>query len=282
MPFPGRLATATGIVALMLLVAVVDVFSGSEIRVYPLYFVPIALTARRFPGRAVYSAAALCAMVWTVSNAPGLTPYSTPWVWVWNAFVQAVAFMLVAWLVAHLQDALARASDSARADNLTGLRNSRAFHEQAPLLVELCRRLEQPLVLAYVDLDGFKQVNDRQGHARGDEILGLASRVMRDGLRASDLLARIGGDEFAALLPNATEAGAGEILERLCGDIEASMHAAGCAVTASIGAIAADPAPKDWEAMLRDADGLMYRVKAAGKNRVAVQRLDAGEAAPAG
>ena len=278
MPFPGRLATATGIVALMLLVAVVDVFSGSEIRVYPLYFVPIALTARRFPGRAVYAAAALCAMLWTVSNAPGLTHHGTPWVWVWNAFVQAVAFMLVAWLVAHLQDALARARESARVDNLTGLRNVRAFHEQAPLLVDLCRRQGQPLALAYIDLDGFKQVNDRQGHARGDEILSLAARVMRDGLRASDLLARIGGDEFAALLPNATEAGVGEILERLRGDIEASMRATGCAVTASIGAIAADPAPADWETMLHAADGLMYGVKKAGKNRVKVQAFVAGKA----
>ncbi|MBI5109314.1 MAG: GGDEF domain-containing protein [Rhodocyclales bacterium] len=253
-----------------LVVAMVDGLTGSEIRVYPFYFVPIALAARLGGRKVAIVTALMCTLLWIVSNVSGGTKFSSEWIWVWNATVQGSAFLFVALLLAQLHAAVQRERNSAHSDALTGLLNTRAFNARAPALVSLCRRDHSPLVIAYVDLDNFKKVNDTRGHARGDEILRIAARLMQSNLRASDLLARFGGDEFAALLPKVSIDGARELLERLRQAFEIAMRAENCDVTVSIGAVVFDPVPETLEEAIREADSVMYTVKKAGKNRVMV------------
>ena len=158
-------------------------------------------------------------------------------------------------------------------DALTGLANRRLLH----------RRLEhelaagQPLGLLYIDLDGFKAVNDTAGHAAGDELLVAVSHLLRACVREGDTVARLGGDEFAVLCPAITRAEAvtvgGRILEGL--DAPGSLGGLGAVVGASIGVRWSDDRVPDRsgtsaEQLLHDADAAMYAAKRAGKGRIVV------------
>jgi diguanylate cyclase (GGDEF)-like protein len=125
-------------------------------------------------------------------------------------------------ILAHLvgtslvrSDLLARLSDQAITDELTGLANRRHWDDQLELALGRCTRTGQPVSIVIVDLDGFKKVNDEHGHAAGDRLLVSVASRWSAALRTSDLLGRIGGDEFAVLLEGADEAGALDVVARL-------------------------------------------------------------------
>jgi diguanylate cyclase (GGDEF)-like protein len=145
-------------------------------------------------------------------------------------------------------------------DPLTGLLNRRAF------LSELDEQLERgPCALLYVDLDGFKWINDTSGHAAGDQALVRTALRLRDAVRDHDLVARLGGDEFAVCCPGLVDAGA---LQPLLERVRASLERIDPAITASVGAAVACPGPGASGALLKQADAAMYRAKRAGGNRI--------------
>jgi diguanylate cyclase (GGDEF)-like protein len=143
------------------------------------------------------------------------------------------------------------------------------------LTLELKRaeRFESSLGLVLADLDDFKLVNDRFGHHTGDEALRALSGVFRAGLRDVDLAARLGGEEFAVLLPETDELGAAGVADRLRAELaEVEVQGPGGAalsVTASFG-VAVYPEARTSDELLTLADAALYRAKAEGKNRVAV------------
>ena len=158
-------------------------------------------------------------------------------------------------------------------DELTGLANRRRFMEFVQLELKRAERFQSPLGLLLVDLDDFKLVNDRFGHGTGDEVLRALSDVFRESLRDVDLAARLGGEEFAVLLPETDYTGAAGVAERLRAslasiDLEAP-DGEGLGVTASFG-VAVYPEAQSVDELLRTADAALYRAKAEGKNRVAL------------
>jgi diguanylate cyclase (GGDEF)-like protein/PAS domain S-box-containing protein len=151
-------------------------------------------------------------------------------------------------------------------DPLTGLRNRRLFEADLELQVGRCQRYGESAALLVIDLDGFKQVNDRHGHAVGDDALRAVARTLTRRLRTTDLLARLGGDEFAALLPHIDRPGA----ERVAADLTRVI--ASCAVDAgesvvhlsgSVGFTLIDRDARDDEQILVEADRAMYAAKRA-------------------
>jgi diguanylate cyclase (GGDEF)-like protein len=154
-------------------------------------------------------------------------------------------------VLGRLSDSLRRRADS---DPLTGLLNRNGFLTAATRERAIADRTRTRLTLAVLDLDGFKQVNDRFGHAAGDRLLAEAASAWRARLRAGDILARHGGDEFVLLLPATSQAEAGEVLERLRG--------AALPVGWSIGLSEWLPA-ENLEAGLARADRDLYSVKRA-------------------
>ena len=149
----------------------------------------------------------------------------------------AVAFGSVALLAAAQRDWLARERAISRTDGLTGLLNGRGFYEAAAVELARSTRYRHPLTLAYVDLDDFKSINDRFGHARGDAVLVAVARAMRRACRSTDLVGRVGGDEFVVLFPETGRDAAETALVKLRSRVEEAASQHGSRVTASIGSV---------------------------------------------
>lgn len=166
----------------------------------------------------------------------------------------------------------ALAEVSALTDPLTGLARRHVLEEALRKEAARVRRTGGSLALAVVDLDHFKQINDTHGHRMGDEVLARVGRFLRHSARNIDLPARMGGEEFAILLPDTGEEGALIFMERFRNHLRSLEIAAGeetLRVTASAGVAVGDEDP-DPDALLDAADAAMYRAKAEGRDRVVV------------
>ncbi|WP_355661623.1 GGDEF domain-containing protein [Halomonas salifodinae] len=151
-------------------------------------------------------------------------------------------------------------------DELTGLFNRRAGMSRLDEEIRRSQRYATPLSVAIADLDHFKRINDRHGHAVGDEVLCETAELMRQGLRASDVLVRLGGEEFLVILPGVDRPRALEAIERLRRLIELTpMGHQGLALTLSAG-VANWQAEETSHALLERADKALYRAKAEGRN----------------
>ena len=162
-------------------------------------------------------------------------------------------------------------------DALTGMLNRKAFERRIEELVQQSRVTGQRVALVMADIDHFKRVNDEHGHARGDEVLEDAAYRLRKQLRAFDLAYRLGGEEFAVLLPGATTPEAAAVAERLREAVEESP-VAGLPVTMSFGVASSEGPRLAPDALYEAADQALYAAKEAGRNRVAT----AGAAAASG
>jgi len=178
-------------------------------------------------------------------------------------------------------------------DQLTGLPNRRLFRELFERALAMAKRSQRPMALLFIDLDRFKQINDTWGHRAGDELLLQVSQRLRETVRDSDLVGRLSGDEFLALLPEADHFDAiAHSALRLIQALEVPLTlsqtldsgAAGgetqAQISASIGVARYPRDGEDFDELLRRADQAMYRAKALGRGRYAIYRD--GQAVPAG
>lgn len=150
-------------------------------------------------------------------------------------------------------------------DPLTGAANRRSMEEELQLAIEMSRRDRKPYGVAILDLDHFKRINDRFGHAAGDQVLIEFVHVLNASTRKVDRLFRFGGEEFVLLFPNADTGALRTILESLRVRIGDSLRSHGETITVSIGAAALRP-DEEWEAWLARADAALYEAKHAGRN----------------
>jgi diguanylate cyclase (GGDEF)-like protein len=156
-------------------------------------------------------------------------------------------------------------------DPLTGVANRRHFEARADVEIAAARRNGQPLAIVVIDIDHFKHVNDSYGHAIGDAVLQRFARVVEYHVRPSDLIARIGGEEFALLLPHSDQESGVAVAERVRTAVAAEpfkVVSASVPITASFGAALLAPSDENINAPLSRADAALYRAKAAGRNMV--------------
>ena len=151
-------------------------------------------------------------------------------------------------------------------DSLTGLHNRRLLERELAMQVARCRRYGEQAALLVLDLDGFKQVNDTYGHKAGDELLKALAVELARRLRGTDMVARIGGDELAVLLPGTDAAGGRKVaanLEEAVAGCRVDADGRRVATTASVGVAAIDRESLAAEAVLMEADRSMYAAKSA-------------------
>ncbi|MFC4065430.1 GGDEF domain-containing protein [Actinoplanes subglobosus] len=182
------------------------------------------------------------------------------------AACSAVLFLLVvarmALLIRHVERQSDRVRELARSDELTGLPNRRAWNDELPRALERARRNSEPVAVAILDLDRFKQYNDTHGHPAGDQLLKAASAAWHSALRDVDVIARFGGEEFVVLLPAADVGDGLRAMDR-------ALEATPLGQTFSAGLAVWDGVETSDE-LLKRADAALYAAKAAGRNRVEV------------
>lgn len=175
-------------------------------------------------------------------------------------------------LTHEMERAHSIASQAAQTDVLTGLNNRRAFYERAEQLFAYCQRHQRALCALILDIDHFKQVNDRFGHHAGDEVLRHVGALLTATFRGSDLCGRIGGEEFVVLLTDMSGEAARLKAEEVCRAVAdlpwAQLGDPMPCITASLGGSEMRAEGHDLQTLLHRADQAMYRAKAAGRNQV--------------
>jgi diguanylate cyclase (GGDEF)-like protein/PAS domain S-box-containing protein len=189
-----------------------------------------------------------------------------------NAAGELVEFVGIARDVTDRLDLIDKLSQQANHDDLTGLANRRFLVQQASLELTRAIRYQYPLSLFMLDIDHFKRVNDHYGHLSGDLVLKQLSQEMKRFLREHDLIGRIGGEEFAVLLPETNLEAATVIAERLRQAVEKLtfkiLHDKIIALSISIGVACSTEVEQDLEKLWHEADVRLYQAKSAGRNQV--------------
>ena len=209
--------------------------AGLEISASIFYLLPVGL-ASWCAGRREGGFIALASSVsWYVADFYAGRDYSHPLIHHWNMVVM-FGFFIMSYALSGLKEALEEEKKLARADSLTGVANPRYFTELAAREIARCRRYKHPLTLIYMDCDNFKAVNDQFGHQGGNQLLRLVAAALRNNTRSTDIVARMGGDEFAVLMPETGEQLVPKALERLRTRLVEALQEGGYPVTLSIGA----------------------------------------------
>ena len=243
--------------------------SQEDLRFSFVYMAPIALSAW-FVGRAAgVLLSVLSAAAWLTEAVleQALPSQEAPALY-WNTAMLLVFFLAQSLILSALRDALQREKKAARLDPLTQIPNRRFFFELAENEIQRVARYGGAFTVAYMDLDNFKHVNDRDGHETGDRVLILAADAMRRSLRVNDVLARLGGDEFIVLLPETGAAEADTVFRKLEERLAEIMRTGDWPVTVSVGAATFEKPPSSVEEMVGLVDELMYAAKMSGKNRL--------------
>jgi len=237
----------------------------THIHLGPLYLLPICLASWRLNFRVGLAVAVVGAVlsVGTCIAASGYLPAGAAG----NLALHAFSLTIMAAIVSSFRASYERERIFARRDGITGALTRQAFESQAAAMIEAAAMQGRALLLAYLDLDGFKIVNDRHGHEAGDLVLKRFGIEGRAALRREDCFGRMGGDEFALLVPLASIEEAQETAEGLHRRFTAALALTAYEVTCSMGALAI-PSDRgaDLDELMRRADRLMYAAKSGGKN----------------
>ena len=251
--------------------AALSYLSGGQHIVLPLYLPPLVFAGVWFGRRASTLAAVAAAGAWTVALRSSGTMYSAPYMWAMEVLGTGMVFGVVGLLGALLREGRLREISLRRTDLLTGLANRPAFYERAGATLALCKRNMRAISLACIDLDNFMQANDKVGHVKADAMLYAVAQSLTQTLRASDSVARFGGDSFVLLLPEAAPKDIRHVLEKIRQNLIELPALREANVTVTMGAITYTHAPADLEAMVAAAESSLSAAKKAGKDRIHVQ-----------
>jgi diguanylate cyclase (GGDEF)-like protein len=230
----------------------------------PFYLVPVSFFSwfiGRQAGLVIALASATVGTLIRFQRAPHAIAY-------WDALVLLALYVTSALMISQLKKLYQRERELSRMDPLTEIANRRAFFESAAALWGFTQREKMPFSIAYLDVDEFKQLNDRYGHAAGDRLLAVTAASIRQALRGMDVVARMGGDEFALLLPAAEKETAAQIVDRVRRLLDEAVRQHGWAVTFSVGLVTFFPPLRPLSEMIQAADTALYRAKTSGKNRI--------------
>ena len=265
---------AIGIVS-VLIVGIIDYWIVIDLSLSICYLIPIIVVTRYVNKMAGILLSGMSTISWYIAEGTAKSDLH-PLILLWNTLVRLTVFLIVVHLLSALKNAYEREKSLARVDELTKVFNRRYFLENLKLESKRTIRYRRCLTLVYFDVDNFKLVNDRFGHAQGDRLLNLVASTVNNNIRETDIFARLGGDEFALLLPETNYSAAQIVLQRIQKQLTiiANENFFDVGVGFSIGAVTFLKIPESVEYMLEQVDSLMYQVKSNGKNGLKHQLYD--------
>ena len=264
----SRAAVWSMVAGSLVCLGIIDYLTGAQFTISFFYLVPVSLASWRLGRNSAGLVALACALTWQATDMLTGESVTGPGVVVWNAVARLAIFLVVAALVTQLRVLLDQQTALARKDPLTGVLNRRAFLEAANLEVAKLNRHKRPLTVLFVDADDFKALNDTRGHRSGDMVLKCIAEHMEHQFRGTDIVGRMGGDEYAVLLPEMNAEAAHQAIPRLQTSLTSEMARSTWPVTFSMGVLTCVAAPRDAENAIDFADRLMYAAKGRGGNRV--------------
>jgi diguanylate cyclase (GGDEF)-like protein len=253
-------------------VGVIDYLTGPELSFSLFYLIPIAMLSWVTNGRTGIAISFISACIWLAVDILSGVSHSNPLIYFWNAAIR-FGFFLLAVLLLKLVRALEFKKTIARTDFLTGAVNNRFFGEVMQQEIDRSIRYQHPLTIAFLDIDNFKTINDQFGHSTGDKVLEIVAETMRQHLRKTDIVARVGGDEFSILLPEADTDVAQIVISKMQRELLNEMLANHWNITFSIGVMTFNSPPDSADEALNITDKLMYSVKNHGKNNISYATL---------
>lgn len=259
---------------MLVVISMLDYLTGSEYSFSIFFLIPVIAVTWQAGRRAGFTTSILAAVAWLAAEKAGDRVYSSQVIPYWNAAVRFGFFIIVATLITRVKHSAQTEGALARTDSLTGIANSRHFFEVAQLEIDRCRRKQRPLSIVYLDIDGFKQINDSLGHSAGDELLHYAAQEISRQLRSTDTIARLGGDEFALLLVETPQDEARSVVARLRERLLRDVKKRGWPVGFSFGIATFLIMPETVDELLRQADTLMYRAKDSDREPIVSQVFD--------
>ncbi|NWG04495.1 MAG: diguanylate cyclase [Syntrophaceae bacterium] len=262
--------TALIVIAFAILtgVGIVNYLAGPDLSTWIFYLIPIFLVIWFIERWVGIIMSIISAMTWSVAEYASRATYGDETISFWNGVARLSYFLILTFILSALKSALQKEKELSRIDFLTKVGNSRYFIELANVEINRARRSEHPLTVAYIDLDNFKTINDRFGHSMGDHLLRVVANAIKNNIRLTDTVARIGGDEFAILLPEAGPELAEAIIRRVQKINLEMMQENGWPVTFSIGVVTFMSPPSTVDEILKKTDHLMYAAKNGGKNAI--------------
>lgn len=254
-------------IVLALIIGYFDYFTGVELSLSFFYLIPVCLIAASSGMPAIALCSALCAGIGILGAILAGLRYSNPLIFAWNGAMRLGTFLLVGYLINRLVLILEEEQQLSRTDALTGVANRRLFYETLQSEIVRSRRNGRPFTLVYIDIDNFKRINDSIGHTKGDDALVFVASTLKGQVRETDIVGRIGGDEFVVLLVECGEEDARRVIDKIRQKIDdTALGKIGSGLTLSIGALTATATEQTHEDLVRKADDLMYQVKKAGKD----------------
>lgn len=244
-------------------ISALDFLSPEEVKPSFLYILPIAFVSWFSGLRLGLVASLLCTAIWSIHNAVESLLISS-----WNILLALVFFTAIAVIMNKTRQLWENEKQLSRTDHLTGAKNLRAFSELVEHEILRSQRDNLPFSLAYLDLDNFKTVNDTKGHTVGDELLTSMVACLVCNLRKTDVVGRMGGDEFAIFFPETDQAAVRVVMHKVRDELTWLMENAQWPTTFSIGVITCSGGVYDFNKLIHHADALMYEVKLAGKNNI--------------
>lgn len=259
--------SVTGVVLVGLL-GILDYLTGNEIVFTLFYFVPIVLVTLAVNQRLGLFVSFLSALALLTAEIAAGQEYAHPAIYLLNTVIRTLFFGFVVYLVAALHRSQKEERLAARTDYVTGAVNARYFNELLKIEIDRIRRYPHPFTVVFIDIDDFKVVNDLFGHQVGDSVLRSIADELKAQLRKTDIVARVGGDEFALLLPSTLRPEAEIVLSKVHANLSEAMRRGNWPITFSMGAVTCVSPPYAAEQLINLADELMYAVKNSTKNDV--------------
>lgn len=248
------------------ILGIIDYATGYEVSLSVFYFGPVAFSAWYAGRRSGIMVSLLASLVWLNADLGAGHLYGHWSIPFWNSILRFSFLAFNALLMDAFHRQLESANLLARLDPLTGILNSRAFNIELEKAIDVHQQ-DEPFTLVYTDLDNFKQINDTYGHLEGDNKLCEVVNVLVASARSTDVVARVGGDEFALLLPKTDHRGAKVMLTKLRKHL-ADINLDSAKITCSLGAVTFLKPPHNSSQAMQLADKLMYASKRQGKDRV--------------
>ncbi len=258
------------IIFLIAIVGIADYYTGDKIDTCVFYIIPMFIATWSMGLVAGLIVCFFCVIIMIITNVLLVQYKISMFIVYWNEAIRSTFFLILIFLLARLKSILGHEKRMARVDFLTQTANTRSFYEFIQYEIDRSQRYHYPISFIYMDIDNFKDINDRFGHIVGDNFLKAVAKIIKKNIRTNDIVARLGGDEFGILLPETNTQQLKIVSQKIYKLLLAQRKRTFKFITFSLGGVTCQGTTCSINELIKRADKLMYSVKKNIKNKIAL------------